>query len=228
MSGDTGAARPWWLTPLATLGALGLAGFVLILVLIIWNMAENEPQRPAIVQARAAREVFTVGNVGRLPGSRLIRLDVSAGEGEVDGYSSYSAQDQRNIVLLDPATGRSRRLLPDNSRRIIEHEFHSAEPERPNSGAERSSGEITSTAAPPAYYHLILAHRDGRSRDLVVGRLSDGARRLILPSLDGVDSIWTQDATHLGIVAREGRRLTFRLINVRAMVVSPPKMIAID
>ena len=74
----------------------------------------------------------------------------------------------------------------------------------------------------------LLARGGDRSRDLVVGRLSDGARRVVLPNVDGVDSVWTQDATHLGIVAREGRRLTFRLIDMRALTASSPKTIAID
>jgi hypothetical protein len=224
-----GSFGTWTIRALALIGLLGCLALVALVVMVAGvSMQRREPAR---VETGDTHQIFSVGNVDAIPRTSLVRMDVRADRGSDDPYSSGGREDRRNIILLDTATGTSRRLRPNNNRRIADFGLLP--------GDERSTefevmadsaapGDANKAKAKPVWYYMLLDRADDTGIDLVLGSLASTQQATVLTAIDGVDSRWMLDATHLALIVREKRKLSYRVIDLTSFKVTSARAIAID
>ncbi len=219
--------RPHWIVWLFAL--VGVAGILALIVLAVVVSNAFDDYQPAKVAGTKADETFTVQSVRPLPGTDLIQLEV--GTSAPSGSYSGSGSDLRNILLLDRRTGTSRRILPDNSRPIRHSRFL---PARAEPGAEPSDAVLMGAGQdedrdPAAYYLLAIAQKGDRNvEDVLVGRLADGKQAVVMTGIDGVDLVWMDSPTRLGLIVRETLRLHYRIVDIPSLKVVESRPIVID
>lgn len=221
---------------LALVGLLAIIAFVALAVNLFGSY---EPPRPAEVAGAAPETVFTVGNVQELEGGNLIRMDITASGGGESGsgpYSGGSGNEVRNILLLDRSSGTSRKLLPDNERRIAATHFLAAETDlevggNPDEAVLEEVGvgreDRERPEAPAAYYALEVEQANADRIDLLVGTLSSGAQAYVMLGLDGIDSVWMHSPTQIGLIVRERLQLHYRIVDIPSMKILVSKRIDI-
>lgn len=211
--------------------AIGLLGILAVFALAALLYDVSRPYRPAKVAGATPETVFTIGGTEELAGTDLIRIHIRAEDGR-GGSGSYSGrEDLRNIVLLDKRNGASRKLLPDNRRRIDASHFLPARAGAAGTGDDALMGADPKgqDRAPPAHYVLVVTDsEEGRPRDVLVGTLSTGSQAYVMRGLDGVDSIWMQSGTQIGFLVRERLALYYRIVDVPTGKVVVSKRVAID
>lgn len=220
--------RTHWIVWLFAL--VGLVGILAVVALTVMVSNAFDQHQPAKVAGTKAEEILTVQSVRALPGTDLIQMEVGTSSPS-GSYSGSGGSDLRNILLLDRRTGASRRLLSDNSRRIRQSRFL---PARAEPGAAPADAEVLMSGqvddrAPAAYYLLEVAHeRDPDVEDVLVGRLADGRQGVVMAGIDGVDLIWMDSPTRLGLIVREKLRLYYRIVDIPSLKVVESRPIAID
>lgn len=222
------------------IGALAMIGAIVGLLAIVMAVAmfydgRRHREAPAQVEAKAANEVFAVSEVTPLRGINLTEIVIATENSIGRGGGSYSAgepADERNVILLDKASGASRKLLPDNSRRIIERQYLAGA--TGDEAAVKANGYEVADAAeqkkpePPfAYYLFRVRARDGKE-DVLVGDLATGGQAFLLTGLDGIDKIWMQSPTRVALLMRQGRKLQYRAIEIPALKVVVARPVEID
>jgi hypothetical protein len=231
MSAEAGPrpARTHWLVWI--FAGVGLLGIIAIIALVAMISNLGRGYEPPKVAGAKPETVFTLGSVSELAGTNLIRIDINAQDSS-RGSGSYSGvrDDTRNILLLDKTTGTSRKLLPDNGRRIEQSHFLPAKAGLVASGDDPLlGGSDSSDRPPPAYYVLILTQgeREG-ARDILAGTLAGGRQAYVMRGVDGVDSIWMQNPTQIGFVVRERLGLYYRIVDIPTLKVVASRRVAID
>lgn len=215
--------------------AVGLIGLVCVIGLFALMLGFRRDFEPAKVASETKHEtVFTLSAAQEVQGTNLLRFDVEV-SGRSSGSSPYSAggrSDQRNLLLVDRTTGVSRRILPDNERRISEVRFLPAIAELVDQGGGSDltvdrSGEADSVA--PAAYYLIELERADRSdlKDVLVGTLAGGRQSLVMAEIDGIDSVWMQSPTLIGLIVRERLGLYYRVVDIASLKVIRSRRIEI-
>ncbi|HVJ02751.1 MAG TPA: hypothetical protein VM662_11260 [Sphingomonas sp.] len=205
----------------AALGLLAAGAVILIAVNILaWH--SNARQEPAAVQARAAEELFAVAAVNGLEGTGIDEVVIATQASISRGGMEYSSggggrPDERNVILLDKATGTSRRLLPDNSRKIVDRIYLPALATIESAG-EADKYEVMADGErvkpPRAYYLLRVEAVDGKSEDVLIGDLKTGRQSVVLSGIDGVDRVWMQSPTRVALLMRQGKALHYRAIEI--------------
>jgi hypothetical protein len=209
----------------AGIGLLFAAAVIFIAVnLLAWTSHGGRDAAP--IEARgAAQEAYAVAEVNPLVGTGIneIVIATEASIGRGGGYSSRGkGADERNVVLLDKATGASRKLLADNRRQIAARYYLPAlaGPEEPTTEDYLVAGADGKQEKPPrAYYVLRVQATDGKSEDVLIGDLKTGHQAFVLTGIDGVDRLWMQSPTRLGLLMRQGRKLHYRAIDIPTLKV---------
>lgn len=218
------AARPRWRWLVWLFAALGAAAAIAIVSLAIMLNGMFGSREPALVApAEAGGELLEVGNVHQLAGTGLVAIYIHAVHKRgIKGSSGYTDSNMRNLLLLDRATGMSRRVLPDNVTRIDDIEYFPAIADGGRADF-RKAMDVTDGIdrdAPPAYYMLTIERRlqNGHSvYDLLVGTIATGRQGIVMRGLSGVEQSSMLDATRLGLVVREGTSLYYRVIDFSAL-----------
>ncbi|WHU02053.1 MULTISPECIES: hypothetical protein [unclassified Sphingomonas] len=209
------------------IGALAMIGAIVGLLAIVMAVAmfydgPRHREAPAQVEAKAANEVFAVSEVTPLRGINLTEIVIATERSIGRGGGSYSAgepADDRNVILLDKASGASRKILPDNSRRILERQYL----------AGASGGDAAQKKPePPFAYYLFRVRAQAGKEDVLVGDLATGRQAFLLTGLDGVDKIWMQSPTRVALLMRQGRKLQYRAIEIPALKVVVARPVEID
>ena len=219
----TGIARRLGGSLQAGFAAIGVVVVVLAaLLLLAATLFRDRPEQAGVTSDDpAGKVVFSLGNAQQLEGTRLIRIDIAASDSEGEPYSSSPRDNLRNIILIDKATGASRRLLPDNQRRIVESHFLPANASSPApAGADLmvDARQGTDRPAPPAYFVILLSQAaNPRVRDVVVGSLVDGRRAVAMRGIGGLESVWIESPDRLGLLVRERLGLYHRLVDLRSL-----------
>ena len=220
----SGIFATWTIRGLAVIGLLGCLALIAI-VAILFDVS-GQRYAPAKVEAADTHEVFTVSDIKPVQGTDLIRMDVDASEergaGSLSGRGSNA--DQRNIALLDTVTGTSRRILPDNRRRISEYGLLPGD----HSARDDIIEEGTAAKAVTSYYLVIAQPGDAGLVDLMVGSIASGRQAIVMTGIDGVDSVWMPDAGHIAAIVRDKRKLFYRIIDMSNFKVTASHPIAID
>jgi hypothetical protein len=227
--GATPARRIHWLVwPFALIGLLGILAIIFIAFVLFDT---QRPYQPAKVAGAAPEITFTLGNAREVRGTNLLHMDVAVTQGG-GGSSAYPGrnEDIRNILLLDKASGASRKLLPDNSRRIAGSRYFSSKEDL----VELDGFDVLDTGSdepgPPFEYYALTveaAHDSGRV-DLLVGELRTGRQAYIMRGLDGIDAMWTHSPTRLGFLVRERLSLYHRIVDIPMLKVIQSKRITVD
>lgn len=222
----------WTIRLLAVVGVLGCLAVIAIAAML--STVSFGHRQPATVQAAATKQVFAIGNVGKVPHTNLITIEVRATEAGSDAYASGSLRgrndDLRNILLLDTGSGQSRRLLADNSRRIDDFRL------LPNDSGHDDMDDVIGAMGPGkpgelpscCYYLLLDRAGVGDLKDVVLGVIANGKQAVVLQGIDGVDSISMPDATHVALIVRQQRRLSYRVIDLADFRITANHPIAID
>jgi hypothetical protein len=225
---ETPRQRPHWIIWLfAIVGLLGVLAFIILVTLI----AEGGRQRePAAVVAETSTIRFVVRDATPIRGTNFVQITIAAGP-EASPYSSGRGDDQRNILLLDRSNGAVRRLLPDNSRRIVRSYFLPARAEAapaPDAIFTTPERETDTPPAPPAYFALLVAQPDQDGRlDLLIGALADERQSFTMRGLAGVDGVWMQSPTQMAFIVREGLTLFYRIVDIPSRRIVLSRRIAI-
>ena len=214
------AKGPCWRWLVWLFAALGLATALAIIWLTIYLSGAYPRERATVAADHAPGETLEVGNVSLLAGTGLIAIEIrTVGDG-LKG-SSYSRDNGRNLLLLDRVTGSSRRVLPDNTTRIVDIAYFPAAAQ----GARSELNEAVAIAdesrePPPAYYLLTLQRHlpnGDHVFDLLAGALATGKQAIVMRGLSGVDQSGMLDASRLGLVVREDEALYYRVIDIPAL-----------
>lgn len=84
-------------------------------------------------------------------------------------------------------------------------------------------------AGPVAHYALLVeAPPSGGSSELIIGTVSTGRQAVVMRGIEGIDSMWMQSPTAIGMLVREKLSLYHRIIDIPAMKVVQSKRIAVD
>jgi hypothetical protein len=233
MSDEPAPARPGkgphWVIWLFAL--VGLLGVVAIIFLAATIFRVEGPRRSAEGAGEPQAVNVAVRDVRRLEGSNLLLITIAAPGGR-SSFGSYSGggDDVRNILLLHPTSGAVLRLLPDNNRRIAGSWFLPAQADfEPRSAmGEAGSDPEQTPPPPPAYFALLVArpdHRDGF--DLLIGTLAGGDQGYVMQRLEGVESLWMQSPTRIGLIVNERQNVYFRVVDIPTRRVVQSRRIAI-
>lgn len=231
MSAETETvAYNWAKRALIAIGAIGVLGAVAVAVLLATMMWRQPGFEPARVDTAQPGRGYTIGDVTVIAGTPLVRINVS--EGERSGgssYYSYSADDLRNILMLDSASGRNWRLMPDNNRRIHRSWWFPAASTMPeSSGSTTMDGSAGSSAKhAPDFYFLFLVSSKERY-DAVAGTIDGQRRSVVMANIDGIDGAWMRDARHLAIVVRERGKLYYRQVDMATLRTISSRLLAIE
>jgi len=230
MSDKLGQRLVWVFAVVGVLGVLA----VIFLAVMVAGLGRSERADPAPIDAKAPGDRFAVAETNTLPGINLIEI-VIATEKSIDrnrsSYSSGGPTDERNVILLDKASGANRRLLPDNQRSITYRRYLPARVD----AQEQASGEYQlveadgkQRPADVAYYAIGIRSADGKSEDVLLGNLASGRQAMVLKNIDGVDRIWMQSPTRVAFLLRSGRKLMFRAFEAPDLRLVASQPIEID
>lgn len=217
-------AKPWWrwlMWPFAILGVLAAIALIWLMVVVL-DLGGGRRERPVIANAGEERR-FTVGQIEPLNGTSLIAIEIAA----VDTSGSISkgyGSDQRNLLLLDQSTGRSRRVLPDNSRRIQNLRYLS-DGSSAAAGMEGAGDTARTTKPPQKPVRFVMfemsdpAHPE-KGLDLMVLAVSAGEPAAVLQGIDGVDHLEMLDDDHAAVIVRQKGQLRFKVLDLPARKVT--------
>jgi hypothetical protein len=237
MSADSPSTRPgthWLIWLFAAVGLLGLLAIIALAALIL-GIGRGERQPAAQVAGERKTIVFTVSAPQEVPGTNYVQISVNASGGG-GGSSPYSSgtDDRRNILLIDKMSGASRRILPDNARRITDSRFLPAKPQlvdgTPEDEALLAAAGDGGAKPEPAVYYLLELERADRSgpRDVLVGTIASGRQGFVMEGIDGVDTVWMQSATRVALIVRERLGLYYRVVDIPSLRVVESRPIEID
>lgn len=210
----------------AGVGLLAAVAVIWLAAMLIGTGRFNRSHDPAPVAVKGQTAPFSVQDVRDVRGTGLVQLAIGipGRAGKVASSSGRYDFDHRNLILLDKATGASRKLLPDNNRSIMEFRFLPAvaavdgAQRRGEEYIEEDPDEADGKRVPPAaYYVLAVAQADLTKQDVLVGNISDGRQAFLLKNLDGIDRMWMLTPTRLALVVREGMAVHYKVIDVPAL-----------
>lgn len=224
---------------LMAIGALAIIGIGAVLIVgmfaasFLFDRAPREA--PAKIEARgAASESFAVSDVDALRGTNLTEIVIATARSmgrDGGSYSKGEPADERNVILLDKASGASRKLLPDNRRQIIERIYLPAATgadAATSDGYEGAGAPDAKKPEPPFAYYLLRVRAAEGKEDVLVGNLATGRQAYLLTGLDGVDKVWMQSATRVALLMRQGRKLHYRAIEIPELKIVAARPVEID
>lgn len=212
----------------AGVGLLAALAVIWLALMVAGIGGPHRDRESAKVAVEGEAEPFSVQDVRDVRGTGLVQIAIGIpgrGGGKIASGSSGYEFDHRNLILLDKATGTSRRLLADNHRRIVNLRFFPAHAAA--DGAERGAEEYLVEAddeaegkkakLPAAYYVLAVRQAGSMRQDILVGTIADGRQDFLLKNIDGIDRMWMLSPTQLALVVREGMKVHYKVIDVPAL-----------
>lgn len=225
MSAEPARPRRGLAWPLVLVGAIVLA---VIVIVVLRPGPDGSAGPPDTVAGDTPDAALRVTEARPLAGTNLVRIDIGTGGYSGGSFSSSgSGIEQRNILLLDRTSGAARRLLPDNGRTITQAWFLPAQANHAAASPDRAM-PAAEDEPPPAYFALLVAQAGHRDRlDLLVGTLAAPEQRFVMQGIDGVDAVWMQSTTRIGLLVRERATLFYRVVDVPTLRVVQQHRVAI-
>lgn len=148
-----------------------------------------EGQRPLGENASLAPRFSGADRIAGWPFLAMTVVAKDAGDSGGSGYSSKSAIDNRNMLLLNVQDGSSRYILPDNSRRLVQwHVLSLAE------GNEASA------------YVALVGDDAASSYDVLIGSFATGRQAWVARGVTAMDEPMMVDADAMGLILWDGQR----------------------
>ena len=222
-------AKPWWrwlLWPFVLLGVLATIVLLWLMVLVL-DIGPGRNEQPVMAKTGAERR-FVVGQIAPLDGTSLMAIEIAAADSNGAISSKGYGSDLRNVLLLDRSTGRSRRILPDNTRQISGLRY------LPDGGGtalvmdgvsvvEETGEDAARRKRKPARFVVFEltdpAHRE-KGVELMVSEVAAGEAAAVLRSIDGIDHLEMLDEDHASVIVREKGQLRFKVLDLPARKVT--------
>lgn len=214
----------WLIWIFAAFGMLGVIALILIAATIFGFSPRYEPAR---VADKAGKPTFVVGGVAPLAGTNLIQMRISASEGGGGSYS-YRADDTRNILILDRLSGESWRILPNNDRRIDDTHFFPVDVNSANVSLDADTDPAGNKDHSDYYVLTIDRAENSRVKDVLVGTLATRKQAVVMQSIDGIDEMWMQTPSRIGMIVRDRSALYYRIIDIPTLKQVSSVRIAVD
>jgi hypothetical protein len=197
--------------------ALSLIAFAALMTSSCGYQAPDNGQPGAIAHDKSGAALRFAG-VDRVQGTRFFTLPIVSGTRNPDSYSIFgSGSDERNRLIVDSATGASRRVLPDENYAIVNW----IEPgDRSSNGDMREESAATDHVQPTAgalHWYAAVVKRPAKDKDdpatydVLLGRFDDAQQQWIARGLSGVEEIWDTPDGRLAMVAAVGGRGIYRV-----------------
>lgn len=228
-------AKPWWrwlLWPFVILGVLAAIALIWLMVVVL-DLGGGRREVPVIAKAGEERR-FDVGQIAPIDGTALIAIEITAAYSSGTISKGYGS-DLRNVLLLDRRTGRSRRILPDNTRQISGLRYL---PDGSGTAlvvdgvnvVEETSADAARRKRKPARFIVFEltdpAHRE-KGIDLMVSEVAAGEAVAVLRGIDGIDHLEMLDDEHASAIVREKGQLRFKVLDIPARKVAEDHLIDI-
>lgn len=196
---------------------LAFVGIVAIppFIALAWLAASGQLTFRAPESVPLGREETPPGILGLqamkdIPGTSLVAIWEGIRSSIVAHDDPQHGIDYRNITILDRATGASRHLLPDQSRRIMGLIFLPGSATGPVYATQLPGG-------PMAYFLMSVRTGDGAHDDLMVGDLRSGRQAFVLLDAGELWRVWMADATHMGLLTHKSGVETYQLIDMTTL-----------
>jgi len=162
---------------------------------------------------------LTFGDIDQVEGTRFFTIPIVRVENGSSGSFTkrYAGGDERNRLIVDSATGASRKVLPNNDFQIVNW----IEPTTIASDTNRYEGGTASTAEPSGLYAAVVQRpgrtdKDPSTYDLMLGRFDDGQQAWLAKGLSGVQATWITKEGKLAVVAAVGDHGIFRIYDPKS------------
>jgi hypothetical protein len=199
--------------------ALRPIAFLLVCVALAGcNFQPPDRGEPQKIAEDKSGNAYTFGDVQQVEGTRFFTMPIilsnrDHASGSFSG--SYTGNDERNRLIVDSASGRARKVLPDEKFEIVNW----IEPDRKSSSRnfdpdEPVSGDDASTVT--RLYAAVVKRpgkgdKDPATYDVLAGRFEDGQQIWIANGLSGIESIWITPDKKLAMIAAVGDHGIYRL-----------------
>ena len=182
--------------------SLVLRGTMLIALMLLISACSGGDNHQVPV-GKSGEAELAISGAEDVPGTGWLRASIVPRSRGLGG-SSYSTENPRNILIIDAASGASRRLLRTNDRIIYSQKW------LPDAPATVSLSDFGEHSGPPIAFYVLSVRQGGESRliDIHVGSVSEGGAK---PVMTGVQELYS--ATSLGegrvvlLLAKGGRAL---------------------
>jgi hypothetical protein len=224
MTDAAAVKRTHWVTWMfAAFGMLGVMGLIFVAIFLGF-----EPRHgPVKIADKTGKAALVVGGVTTLAGTSLIQMHISTSEGGGGSYS-YREDDTRNILLLDKLSGESWRILPDNDRRIDEVHYLPDDTDSATTSLGADANQAGNKAHSEYYVLTIDRAENSREKDVLVGTLTTRKQAIVMQSIDGIDEMWMQTPSRIGMIVRDRSALYYRIVDVPTLKVASSARIAVD
>lgn len=165
------------------------------------------PGAPEKAGIDAQGKPLRLGEASVVAGTPLLTLKIGAIEG--DPYSSYSGGDDRNVMILDPRNGSSRKVLQTNDRQLAQ--WLVLGDDTATFDASRYPHRADDKSLSTHYVAVVEARAErGQERrrryDVLLGSFADGRQVWIAEGVDGlIHARKLQAGSILMIMAERGR-----------------------
>lgn len=181
----------------------------------------GQPQQIAHDKSGAA---LTFGDIDKVEGTRFFTIPILRGDGSKGGGSfsgSYRGSDERNRLIVDSATGASRKVLPNADFEVVNWiEPTGKISDSVSDAVDEAIGDQSSTSASGLYAAVVKrpgrAEKDPSTYDVLLGRFDDGKQVWIARGLAGVQAAWITGDGKLAMVAAIGDRGIYRLYDPKS------------
>lgn len=179
----------------------------ILLGLSACGRAGAPPGAPEKVGIDAEGRPLRLGEASAVSGTPFLTLKI--GESESGSYSSYSGGNDRNVMILDPRDGSSRKILQTNDRQLAQW-LVLEDGVSPN--VERGYPPDSSDKSVSTHYVAVVqadanrGDKAGQGYDVLLGSFADGRQVWIAKDADGlIHAQKLQSGSVVMIVADRGR-----------------------
>ncbi|HEV8408661.1 MAG TPA: hypothetical protein VGQ34_12080, partial [Sphingomicrobium sp.] len=175
---------------------------------------DGQPQRVAQDQSG---NVYIFGSVEQVQGTRFFTVPILRVEGATESGSfskTYRGDEEQNRLIVDGATGQSRRILPDSKFEIVNWiEPTSKASNLGNYSSNQAEGDVSKSSG---IYAAVVKRpgktdKDPPTYDLLLGHFEDGQQGWIARGLSGVQAVWLNQDGKLAVVAAKNDRGIYQL-----------------
>jgi len=185
------------------------------------NFQPRDMGQPQQVAKDRAGNTYTFGDIDQVQGTRFFTIPIlRTNEDRAEGTfsSSYRGDDERNRLIIDSATGASRRVLPNQNLQIVNWFEPTTKPENgkiiPDDQTEAAQGGIAMGLYAAVVKRLSKSDKDPASYDVLLGRFQNGQQAWIATGLSGVESLWITPDHKLAMVAATNTGGVYRVYDV--------------
>ncbi|WP_311268322.1 hypothetical protein [Sphingobium sp. WCS2017Hpa-17] len=177
----------------AIFGIAAIIGVIAIVATLASGFQQRlgpvEGQRPVDENASIAPRFSGAERIAGRPFLAMTVVAKNAADTGGSGYSSKSAIDNRNMLLLNVVDGSSRYILPDNGRRLVQWHV------------------LSLAAGDEALAYVALVGDDAAaSYDVLIGSFATGRQAWVARGVTAMDEPMMVDADTMGLILWDGQR----------------------